>query len=615
MSFENFPKLFDVKFRKLSSTAQSFNEFEKELTAENVSQYNRERKAYLQTVLHKNAPLPDVERLDFQYSNGGYTGSGIVYRPASDKLLPVAVYIHGGGWTTLSNECYEYECAEIALQGQCVVFNIEYRLALEGVKFPTPQEDCYAALLEIASRAIEYGGDSKRIALIGDSAGGNLAAGIALMARSRKGPRIALQVLCYPAVGFDTEKTDRSGAGALTHDKLIRQCFDDVSLADTPYISPILDKEKELTPPTMILIGSCDFLLDDNLRYAKGLSDAGVDLDFRLYQGMPHGFIQMTNEDGKDAVTAISRKIADVLKSSASSPLPAAFSGVLLKSPLPASASSWFAQSLGFSCSETKEASMEVVDCPGSKIYIQKTDSALDIQEAEEGHYTGLAHIAFQSQNLEQSADAYVQNSSAPVPVPSIFHNPGIWGTGMDYFNPVFPFGAGIEVCRRLDLPSDSLASGSLTADSLSAGSLTADSLPISVPLSSAVSRIDHIGIPVSDLKASISWYEALGFTVESYARIPKDSGHTILCCMMSGPGVTLELFEFTKMSHEPFTRQPFSALIFRTDAFDAMHRFLTERSIRFTESSEGISLQGPDLETILICDEDKLLTGANGQP
>ena len=68
-------------------------------------------------------------------------------------------------------------------------------------------------------------------------------------------------------------------------------------------------------------------------------------------------------------------------------------------------------------------------------------------------------------------------------------------------------------------------------------------------------------------------------------------------------------------MSHEPFTRQPFSALIFRTDAFDAMHRFLTERSIRFTESSEGISLQGPDLETILICDEDKLLTGANGQP
>jgi acetyl esterase len=219
------------------------------------------------------------------------------------------MYIHGGGWFNLNKECYEYECSSMAKQSECVIFSIEYRMAIEGLKFPAPQEDAYAALLEIEKRASEYGADSSRMVVMGDSAGGQMAAAMCIMSRERKGPNIIAQILCYPCIGFD------SNGGNDEPDSLVPMVFPIEGrerLMNEPYISPILDPKIAQTPPTMIAVGTCDFLLDDDLRYARRLLEAGVDVDFRLYQGMVHGFLHMGSAPGLKLLDHISQKLKEI---------------------------------------------------------------------------------------------------------------------------------------------------------------------------------------------------------------------------------------------------------------------------------------------------------------
>ena len=146
-------------------------------------------------------------------------------------------------------------------------------------------------------KAADYGADAGRIALAGDSAGGNLALAVTLMARER-GERIDYLELAYPGVGIDP-KTDAFALHYLNSPKE----------ADDPLVSPIMDKQPEKLPPLCIVIGTCDFLLDQNLRYIRKLLLAGAKAELELYQGMPHGFIQMTTQPGKDSVRLISEKI------------------------------------------------------------------------------------------------------------------------------------------------------------------------------------------------------------------------------------------------------------------------------------------------------------------
>ncbi len=301
-SVSDYEPLFTVQLAELSDDTQTFNEFVDkytEYTAENVAQYNQERIELLDSFHKDVAPLADVDIQDFEYQNGDYTGTGLVYRPKTDETLPIVVYIHGGGWTTLSKECYQYECAAIAEKANCVVFSLDYRLAIEGVDYTASYQDSYAGLLSVVEQAADYGADPSKIAVMGDSAGGSIAAGIALMARDNGGPEITHQMLCYPAVGFEYDPESTS--------------FDNPEDALNPYYSPIYDDDKANTPSTTIVIGTCDFLLDSNLRYAKSLMDAGVDVDFQLYQGMPHGFIQLTTESGLASIDNISAKLSEVL--------------------------------------------------------------------------------------------------------------------------------------------------------------------------------------------------------------------------------------------------------------------------------------------------------------
>jgi acetyl esterase len=313
MAFEKFPPLFQVKNRTLSPEAQTFKEFESnEYTAENVERYNRGRVDFIKS-LHNNIPVmelfPNLERLPFHYANGEYAGDGIVYRPRTDKKLPAAVYIHGGGWTTLNKECYEYECAAFAEKGNAVVFNVDYRMA-PGYRFPVPQEDCYSALLAAAKQADSFNADPSRIAVIGDSAGGHLAAAVCIMARERSGPTIGHAVLCYPGIGFD-DSPPKNEFDQRTAE-IISLCTDEGYNLKYPICSPILDTKMAKMPKILMLVGTCDFLLDDNLRYARRLMENGADIELQLYEGMPHGFIQMTIPPAAAALEEISRILREL---------------------------------------------------------------------------------------------------------------------------------------------------------------------------------------------------------------------------------------------------------------------------------------------------------------
>lgn len=306
MDLNNFPRLFDVYNCSIAPDAQVFEEMEGELTEENIVAFNKKREESLRK-WHNYEPIGAVERTRISYQNGDYTGSGLVYRPTGceGKVLPIVLYFHGGGWSTLCKECYEYECAAIAEQAECVVFNMDYRCAPEW-KFPVPLEDCYAALLTVKGTAEKFGADGRRIAIAGDSAGGNLALGTAMLARRRGGPEIAYLALAYPAVGVNP------GADAMVDSALLNYCGS-YEAADDPLVSPIMDESPNRMPPMLIVIGTCDFLLDQNLRYVKYVADKGGDVQLALFQGMPHGFIQMTIDAGQQAIKLIAERIRNHL--------------------------------------------------------------------------------------------------------------------------------------------------------------------------------------------------------------------------------------------------------------------------------------------------------------
>ena len=294
---KEYPLLYTHKFSKIKNNLPEFNEVESgtEINDDFRKQYNKERITLLKS-WHNGEKATGVKIKDFSYTNGLYEGSGIVYRPNNDdRTLPLVFFVHGGGWSTLSKECYHYECVDISKKASCVVISIDYRLAPEH-KFPTGLEDSYCALEAAVIQSKTFRADSSKIAVIGDSAGGNICAALCHMARDRKGPNINLQILCYPATGVLKRK--EIILGYLKSDEDYEQA----------YLSPILGNLKGL-PYCQIIVGTCDFLFEDNIRYARALMDAGVEVDLQVYEGIPHGFIQMVNEYGKDAIDTICEKL------------------------------------------------------------------------------------------------------------------------------------------------------------------------------------------------------------------------------------------------------------------------------------------------------------------
>jgi acetyl esterase len=237
---------------------------------------------------------------DMHISKADYNIPIRIYKPQKDGFFPVVVYYHGGGWAKGNIETDDYICRYIAKGSNSIVVSVGYRLAPEN-KFPVGLEDCYDALVWAGKNSGTFNGDPSRIAVVGSSAGGNLATVVCLLAKERQGPRILKQVLIFP----NTDLTDTSHGSYKRYEKgynlerrqvetFNRYYVNNENEWTNPYVSPLLAENVSGVPPALIILAECDVLVDEGLKYAKKLKDAGVDVEYHVYKGMPHGFIGHT---------------------------------------------------------------------------------------------------------------------------------------------------------------------------------------------------------------------------------------------------------------------------------------------------------------------------------
>ena len=212
-----------------------------------------------------------------------------LYRPVRDEILPALVYFHGGGWTIGDLDTHDVLCRQLALGARCVVFSVDYRLAPE-YPFPAAVEDCWAATRYVAENAEKL--RIRGLAVGGDSAGGNLAAVMALMARDAGAPKIDFQLLIYPATDQRclSASHERNGEGyLLTRDAIRffrRNYLPNESQWTDWRASPLLAKSHADLPPALVITAGYDPLLDEGRAYAERLNAAHRD-----YPDMIHGFL------------------------------------------------------------------------------------------------------------------------------------------------------------------------------------------------------------------------------------------------------------------------------------------------------------------------------------
>ena len=222
-----------------------------------------------------------------------------VYRPSPDPGLGVFVVFHGGGWVIGSMEEFDVIARQIANASNAIVVSVDYRLAPEH-PYPAPLDDCWTALRWAAEHAAELGGDPSRLAVGGDSAGGNLAAACALLARDAGTPRLALQLLVYPALdaACETASYIENGKGYLL-EAVQMQWFYDCYLrggADGSdwRVSPARAVSLEGAAPAFVITAEFDPLRDEGDAYARALAEAGVAVTHSAYEGMIHAFFGLT---------------------------------------------------------------------------------------------------------------------------------------------------------------------------------------------------------------------------------------------------------------------------------------------------------------------------------
>ena len=220
-----------------------------------------------------------------------------IYRPDRPGPLPVLVYYHGGGWVRGSLDTHEPLCRALTNQVGCLTVSVDYRLAPEAT-YPAAADDCYAATCWVAEHARELGVDASRLAVGGDSAGGNLAAVISQMARDRGGPPIKFQLLLYPVTGYDfeTESYRQNAEGyMLERQDMIfywQQYLPNEAAAREPYAVPLVGDLHGL-PAAHVTTAEFDPLRDEGMAYAERLQAAGVPTTSRCYEGLIHGFYGM----------------------------------------------------------------------------------------------------------------------------------------------------------------------------------------------------------------------------------------------------------------------------------------------------------------------------------
>ncbi|HLJ32882.1 MAG TPA: alpha/beta hydrolase [Ktedonobacteraceae bacterium] len=241
-----------------------------------------------------------------------------IYTPEGEVPLPILVYFHGGGWVLCNLDTHDSICRGLANLVGCIVVSVDYRLAPEH-KYPAAVEDCYAATCWVAQNAAAIGGDATRLAVGGDSAGGNLTAVVNLIARDEGGPSISFQLLIYPVTDYHTPGTpsyiENQEGYLLSREDMIWYFGHYLSSPDEaqdPHVSPLKASDLSNLPSAMVITAEFDLLRDEGEAFAQRLQEAGVPVILKRYNGLIHGLFG--KDDGIDQAIQAQIDAANVLR-------------------------------------------------------------------------------------------------------------------------------------------------------------------------------------------------------------------------------------------------------------------------------------------------------------
>jgi acetyl esterase len=222
-----------------------------------------------------------------------------IYWPSDEPALPVIVFFHGGGWVICDLDTHDQTARHLAADVGAIVVSVDYRLAPEH-KFPAAVDDCYAATVWAAENAASLGGDPNRMAVAGDSAGGNLAAAVPLMIKDRGGPALRFQLLVYPVTGTpwdDRVSFVENAEGYMLTTKsmfwFVNHYMNERADTEHPYFSPTRAADHSGLPPALVITAEYDPLRDEGEAYADRLRAAGVPVRLHRYDGVIHGFFRL----------------------------------------------------------------------------------------------------------------------------------------------------------------------------------------------------------------------------------------------------------------------------------------------------------------------------------
>lgn len=260
------------------------------------------------------APLSTGKTKDRAIPGPGGTLPIRIYTPEGRGPFPVIVYFHGGGWVIATIDTYDSSAWALAKAARAIVVSVEYRKAPEH-KFPAAHEDAYAAYQWVLRNAESFGGDPAMVAVAGESAGGNLAAAVCLMARGRGELLPVHQALIYPVAGYDLNTPSyQENAQAKPLDKSMMVWFFEKYLNNpsdgrNPWIDLVNVQDLKGLPPATIITAEIDPLRSEGERYAERLLQAGVPVTYHNYEGVTHEFFGMgaVVGDAKKAVRLVAR--------------------------------------------------------------------------------------------------------------------------------------------------------------------------------------------------------------------------------------------------------------------------------------------------------------------
>lgn len=247
-----------------------------------------------------------------------------IYTPQGVAPFPILVFFHGGGFVIGDIDTHDNLCRSLANGASCVVVSVDYRLAPEH-KFPAAVEDAYCATQWASDNANRLKGDPARVAVGGDSAGGNLATVVSIMARDRNGPHLVYQLLIYPATNLSSSDTNSYrdfGDGYLLTkedgeyflDHYLRNEEDKWNWMASPFLAPDLSG----LPSALVISGEFDILRDENEAYVNRLKEAGIPTKWTCYSGMIHGFMSMDGllDRARDAIDEASAELREAFLTS-----------------------------------------------------------------------------------------------------------------------------------------------------------------------------------------------------------------------------------------------------------------------------------------------------------